>query len=168
MDKMHDLKLQLYELIEEVAAGETGNNTNDADITMQQNMGISLTKAIKKDGVNIIQIQSTHINKVIPKIINCLKIIDDIDHKNEMIEYKPVKLIEADTLQNNDLPSHLLFEFYEYSYSNNYDCKKITDIAKVGYAQHLQKFLHKFNDVLDFMDISQSVIYNARKRIGIT
>ena len=165
-DKIHDLKSALYELIEEVAAGATKENANNADVQLQQNMGVNLSNAIKRDGVNIIQIQSMQINRIIPKIIDCLKIIDDVDYKKETIEYKPMQQIENDIPKNNDAPFHLLFEFFEYSYSNNFDCQKITDFIKVGYSEFLKEILFKFKDVLDFMGISQTVIYGSKSRLS--
>jgi len=61
------------------------DHTQGADQnTITQNLSVSMTNAVKKNGINIFQIQSVVQNKIIVNIVNALKVVDEI--QEEMIE----------------------------------------------------------------------------------
>lgn len=71
--EVFELKNTLYETLEiEPEKDERG-------VTLDQRLGVSITNAIKKDGVNIIQLQSNVDNRrVTHNIIRALKIVDNL------------------------------------------------------------------------------------------
>jgi uncharacterized Ntn-hydrolase superfamily protein len=56
----------------------TAGNDTQGDVKAVQNMGVALSNPIKKEGVNIIQLQSVVNNQVIHYVTEALKLIDEI------------------------------------------------------------------------------------------
>lgn len=67
-----DLRTLMYDILE----GEEENG--DSKIALSQQMGINLTKAVQKDGVNIIQMPMQQVisRRITLKVIDALKLID--------------------------------------------------------------------------------------------
>jgi hypothetical protein len=64
-----DEKQLLYEII------TTGENA-EQNIKAVQQLGVSITNAVAKNGVNIIQLQNVVQNKVIKNAVKCLRLLD--------------------------------------------------------------------------------------------
>ena len=74
--EINDLKFVLYGILEALAVeADTAQN----DVKAFQNMDVGVSNAAKKDGVSIVQIQQVNVNlKLIPQVINALKLVDII------------------------------------------------------------------------------------------
>lgn len=73
---MEEVKQILFEII---TSG--GDDEEDQSIKAVQQMGVSLTNAVAKNGVNIIQVQSIVQKKVIEKAVKALQIINSREHE---------------------------------------------------------------------------------------
>ena len=88
-DKMNSNYPRLRNILYEILTA--GVDSEPSDITALQNMGVSLSPAVNKQGTNIIQIQSVVNNKVITKVTEALKLLDIIDAQAE-----PELVLEAE------------------------------------------------------------------------
>lgn len=90
MTRFKDLRNILYELM--LATHDDGNDGDNGrqDVAANQSMGVNLTSAVKKDGVNIIQLQNVKaIGKITTHVVEALRELDVIE-----IEAQPPVLIE--------------------------------------------------------------------------
>jgi hypothetical protein len=84
------LKPLLYEML--ITA--TGKGNNGSQLDLNQSLGVNLSNAVRKDGVNIIQIQNANLESIVPGIVDILQIVDKLEMK-----YSP--LLDADRQLNN-------------------------------------------------------------------
>lgn len=80
------LRCVLYDLL-------TGSVENDDAPNVTQNMGIALTNAMRKDGVNIVAVQSVNIRKIALKVTEALRVLDHA---------RPVEVVEAQVVEDHD------------------------------------------------------------------
>jgi hypothetical protein len=70
-----------------LATHEDGNGSGGQDVTANQSMGVNLTSAVKKDGVNIIQLQNVKaIGKITTHVIEALRKLDAIEVEAQEVE----------------------------------------------------------------------------------
>ena len=87
MEKVTELRRLVYNTL------TLGNEEEDTrDINLTQLMGLSMTKAISKDGVHLVQIQSVIDRKVAYNLVEVLKILDGLEE--EVIEVKQLPMSE--------------------------------------------------------------------------
>ena len=78
IQKLSPIKQLLYDLL------SANNQADETSIAANQQLGVSMTNAVKKDGVNIIQLQNVISHKVITSAVEALKLLDQI--QNEALE----------------------------------------------------------------------------------
>jgi hypothetical protein len=72
---IEEVKQLLYEII------ATGDDDEEQSIKAVQQMGVSMSNAVLKNGVNILQLQNITQKKVINKAVKCLQILDAHAHE---------------------------------------------------------------------------------------
>ena len=72
MPSLSDLRVIMYDILQ----GDEDNG--DANISLSQQMGINMSKAVQKDGVNIIQMPMQQVvdRRITLKVIDALKLMD--------------------------------------------------------------------------------------------
>ena len=86
-DEIGQLKNLLYDTL------ILDEQPQDRDISLTQNMGVSITKALSKDGVNLVQIQSIVDKKIIVNMVQALKIIDTLQYAELERELKETRAV---------------------------------------------------------------------------
>lgn len=82
MNNLPALRNVLYDIL-------TGSSDQEVDgDTVIQNMGLNLSNAVKKDGVNIIALQSANIHKITVKVTEGLRLIDEMQQP-QVIDVEP-------------------------------------------------------------------------------
>lgn len=80
------LRNALYDIL-------TGSVDQQNEGTVIQNMGLNLSNAVRKDGVNIIALQSANIHRITVNVTEALKILDQVETVEQLpepIEVEPV------------------------------------------------------------------------------
>lgn len=89
-------------ILYDILTAEHDDKGNNGEVTAAQSMGVNLTNAVKKDGVNIIQLQSVVNVKVIKKVTDALRFLDDAQ---KQIEKECVIEAEVEKEEVKALPS---------------------------------------------------------------
>ncbi|RLC88886.1 MAG: hypothetical protein DRJ03_01205 [Chloroflexi bacterium] len=69
--------INLKECLYDILMAEEEKPDNTPDINAIQNLGVSMTRAVQKDGVNIFQLQSVRSHKVTLNVVKALKLLDN-------------------------------------------------------------------------------------------
>lgn len=149
------VRQQVYDLLQDLANQETAT-----DINPTQNMGVNLSQAIKKDGVNIFQIQNVKIGITINKLVQIMKILDE-DKEDEPIPVQP-KVVSENLIGYN--PSSLK-EMFQSFFDQQLDVRSVSDIFKVGYIDFLASKLGSIKQAVKVADFGQSSYHVAKKRL---
>jgi len=84
-DKLAKIRKSIYQIIE-MKPASSGN----MDISMDQKMNLALSNAVKKDGVNIIQLQNMEIiQATISNAMDAIRILDEIQFAPNVIDVVP-------------------------------------------------------------------------------
>lgn len=100
---LRDLKDKLYEILLTTSDGDNGKTTLD------QKLGVSITKAAQKEGnVQIIQLQNANVHHITEKVIDALRIVDAFHLENPMtVTVQPTSIItdpEEEVLPESEEP----------------------------------------------------------------
>lgn len=81
MNNLTDLKEILYTMLETIGEQSDGQT----DIKAFQNMGVELSNAVQKNGVNIVQVQSVVNIKLVPQITKALRLCDALEVSDRLL-----------------------------------------------------------------------------------
>lgn len=73
---LEKVKSILYDVL---TADDNGQNNLEPVIKATQNMGVTVSSAVMKNGVNVFQLQNVVHQKVIKNVVEALRVIDRID-----------------------------------------------------------------------------------------
>ena len=59
----------------------TSESDQPSDVNALQQMGVSLSHAARKNGVNIVQLQNVVSKQIVHKVTEGLRLLDDLDHR---------------------------------------------------------------------------------------
>lgn len=95
MERVAELKKLIYDTL------TLGNDESDTqDISLVQKMGLNMTKAVSKNGIHLVQIQSVIDRKIAFNLVKVLKILDDCE-AIDVLEVKQLPEVE------NSLTEHI-------------------------------------------------------------
>ena len=99
MDGIEENLARLKETMYEIITTDNNPSQGSGEVKATQNMGLALSNSVKKDGVNIIQVQQVDNRQIINKTIEALRVIDDLqkafsEQDMTYIEAEVVPLIE--------------------------------------------------------------------------
>ena len=150
-------------LVYEVLKAITCDEQEESDLTIKQNMGVALTNTIKKEGVNIIQLQNVRVSNAIPKIIEVLEMLDALEHI-------PPVLLEAETVEQIPAPSLDPIDILcEFAYKRKMDWKTISNILKIRYCDYAK--IRSGDGAYELLGLARSTIHQTKQRLakgGIT
>jgi hypothetical protein len=154
-EEIRELKEHMYSLL-------TIDEDND-NIKMVQNMGVSLSNAIKKDGVVINQFQSLSIKKTVNIAVRCLRIVDKMIE--QAITAQPVIEQPVITQQLTNQPRILLEapKNVEEEFLNHYLREKCTlkEFKKKVTALYVKRAIESSptkKEAADFLDVQRAYI----------
>lgn len=133
IDKLTKLKELMYNII------TCEPDTTDPNISAKQGMGVNISNAIKKDGVNIIQMQNVTNHKVTTIAINSLRLIDEIVQNtiiNEAEKHKKPN-IEVIEESNNKITIEHVIQVIEWLADKEYDLKFFDRFMRGLYAREI-------------------------------
>lgn len=152
MNEISNIKPIIYDIFKLLSS------SNDCAIDATQNLGVSLTNSVKKEGVNIIQIQNVKSESVIPKLIDVLQILDQVDTAPKMIPHQDAEVIQIEASDNP------IDNMAQYIIDNKINVKRISDILKIRVYDLLVTDLTQEN-ALKEMGITRGAISQIRKRL---
>lgn len=140
---------EVKEVFYDILHSAVGNNGQD----VQQNLGVSLSKAVQRDGVNIIQIQNVNSVEMIDKVIKGLRVLDGVTSMPVPI---PIKQIEAPKVET---PLHEAAQ-------TNMSMHEVIDRTKIEYIRIVGE-LNGFNikHACESVGVSQGTYYSAQARL---
>ena len=163
MKTMVDLKDKLYEIL--LSASNGGAN---GDVSVNQELGVKISKAVQKDGgVNIIQLQSTHIHSITEKVVEALKVADAIEvssHKEpELIDISPSPQIgyspeegmdvDVEVKTNEEDPA---VAFWEFLYHQRMGWKAMQEYCKDQYSMFIRDKQPTVKDGAEFLGLNKA------------
>lgn len=164
-----NLKPVLYELLTNACMQDSGAS---GEIT--QNLGVSLTNAVKREGVNIIQIQNVKLDSIVPQIVVALKMVDQlvqreaitvkqIEMKEEEVEAKAIEHVPKDVDDDTDP----IEELCDFMYEQKMNWNKVSDLIKVRYVEFLKGKVGNTKKAMEFLEVSATSYYLAKKRLDV-
>lgn len=174
---VRDLKPIIYEIIKAATC------SNDNAISATQNLGVNISNSMKKDGVNIIQLQNVNGESIIPRLIDALQLIDKLEFDNPPILLNPDTQLKnisyrLDALEckpsQSDIqpeiieckpPESIVDAFIKYIDENGFNLRDAVDLIKCTYYDFLSEKLLSKDDALKKMGISKATIYQSRRRL---
>ena len=143
-----DLKQLLFSILE--SAYQT------PDISATQQMGVSMSNTVKKDGVVIIQNQNVEVYaRIVPAVVKALKMCDAIQVPNVSevieIEHNPVDPITA---------------CCEYFYSNEVKWQDMQESMKKHYLEYVVGKFHTKSEAAKWLEIGPTYLSKLTKTKG--
>lgn len=122
------------------------------DITAQQQMGVSISSAAKREGgVVIFQNQSVEIfAKVVPNLTKAIRICDQLISSQKLIELKPLPVVEED---NDPIEDCCAFMFEQKI--------KWEEMQELMRARYLEYVVNQFKlkiDAAKFLDVGPTYL----------
>lgn len=168
-----DLKPIIYNILTSLSNG------NEA-VKAAQNMDVQLSAAMKRDGVNIVQIQNVQLETVIPQLIDALKMIDQLEestpliiHENPLlenlnnrltaIECQPTAAITYEP--DEDVKPDIIDTFIAHVSDIGLDYRDIIDLIRVRMCEYLAYKKGGMDKAVNQMGVSKSSIYQSRRRL---
>jgi hypothetical protein len=141
-----------------------------------------MTNAVKREGVNIIQIQNVKMESIIPKIVDLLQMVDTLTllqapeinsgYRELINEKAPLRIVGAGVCEESghktpsDPQEAALAPLCEYAYARNLNDRQLVDLVRVFYVDFLTAELGEKKKALEFVGLSNSSVYTAKKRLG--
>jgi hypothetical protein len=127
-----------------------------SNVTAQQNLGVQLSNAVKKEGVVIIQNQNVEVlNVIIPKVIQALRIIDSVNQLPDcgpvVIEHEPESFMDVETA------------YLEHMFKNNWKWDMVFATFKMAYVKHVVNHFETQKDAADHLGIQASYLSKLLK-----
>ena len=153
-----DLKNVLYEMLTTLT--QNGNKQDDP-VQVTQQLGVQMSKAVQKDGVNIIQLQNVHMSLVVPHLIEGMKLIDELAFElpKEFVQVKqithaPIQIepIDADEEEDDD-PIDTCCKFL---YDQKIQWKEMQELMKARYAEYIRGEFEHVGEGADFLGIQRT------------
>ena len=156
------------------------------DINQTQNMGVALTNSMKKEGVNIVQIQQTVNVHVINTSIKALKIIDNIQNKisgaskqdiiieklhMEIEGLKEQLQISNDSIKQLDVPrivNDAIADMASAAYEEKLNLDELTAVVRKEYLIHLCEKNMTTKEIAKFLGVSTSGVSVMKREFGLT
>jgi len=124
-DESTDL-IQLKNLLYDTLTAE--EEDSGTDVVANQNLGVNLTKAIKKDGVQIFQLQSVVNKKITNNVIKSLKIVDKLQEKERIL---------PSPIQTPELSLDHVIQVIEWLASKNIPLKQFDKLMRGLYVSEI-------------------------------
>jgi len=123
-------------ILYDILTAEHEDDTN-GEVNATQQLGVALTNSVKKEGVNIIQLQSVVNVKVIKKVTDALRFLDDAQ---KQIEKECV--IEAETEEVKQLPAPVP-DFVLESLRNKVPLREFMEVAE---REYISEFITRYGE----------------------
>ena len=159
MKDLTDLKNKLYEIL--LCASNGGD---DRDIKINQQLGVSITKAAQRDGgISIIQLQSAHIHNITETVVEALKVVDVLEFtilKEPVlidvpaIEHKPVESEPIEIEVKQDPMEGLC----EHLYRKRVGWKEMQSFVKEKYLKFVLERQPTRNDAAKFLGVQKTYL----------
>lgn len=154
MKNVSDLKPALYELLQAACDVDPSR-----ELAVSQQMGVQLTPSMKKDGVNIIQIQNVKMEMIVPKLIDLMKMVDEL-----CIVYPPQQEVI-------DLPMQALAapdpfdEVCKTLYEKQTELREAEAQFRLRYFDHVTGIEGSRTKAAKFLGTSTGAYYSAQKTL---
>lgn len=160
------LKPLLYDLL--MSACET--QPNDNAVSMKQGMGVNLSNSVKKEGVNIIQIQTARLDTMVPKLVEAMQMVDMlVEGQQAMIQKReqPI-MLEATCEKIEDVDEQDVIErFCEAMYEDEKKLQEIKDLIVVRYVEYLESRLGTKKEAFGFSHTTPTIYYHAKNKLEV-
>ena len=128
MQMIADMK----ELIMEIISTTVQEPTN---IQATQQMGVSLSNAVKREGVVIIQNQNVEvISRIVPSLVNMLRMCDSLE---KQLHHEPVMIQHEPVITQHQLVEDPVNSCCEWMFENNIKFKDMQEIMKSRYLEYV-------------------------------
>lgn len=141
----------LKNLLYDTLAADDEESTS-TDITASQNLGVSLTNAIKKDGVQIFQLQSVVSKKVTNNIVKSLKIVDKLQDQERL----PVSTSKELTMDH-------VIQVIEWLASKKLPLKKFDKLMRGLYVTKVLSDCDNGALAAELLEVSGSQVHKLRR-----
>ena len=142
--------------------------TKDPTVAANQGMGVQLSPNMKKDGVNIIQVQNVNNYKITSIAINSLRLIDEI------VQHTIVNKVESKQItpdNNNDDHNHNqitmehVIQVIEWLADKNYDLKFFDRLMRGLYAKEIVDRTGSTIKAAKILGVSQSQSSKLKREV---
>jgi hypothetical protein len=144
-----DLKTVLYDMLTTL----TKNDTEGDPVAITQQLGIQMSKAVQRDGVNVIQLQNVHLSRIVPHLIDGMKLIDSIalGTPQEVIELKQIEHVVEEEEDDDPIDSCCKF-----MYDQGIKWKEMQELMKARYAEFVRGEFDHGSEAADFLGIQRT------------
>lgn len=150
MNKIKDIKEQLYELML-IACDSVPDN---GDTKVSQNLGIAMSNAVKKGGVVNIISQNITFQKVIPKIVEIVKGVDELEYAE--VEYQE-QVLQIEHKKVEALPDPVE-ECCKFFYEQRFQWKEFRDTMRMRYMDYVRKQCKTNQEAARFLNVHNSYV----------
>jgi hypothetical protein len=155
-----DLKAVLYDML--TAVTQNGENANPAKVTQQ--LGIQMSKAVQKDGINVIQLQNIHLNTVIPHLIEGMKLIDELQltmRRDEIIEMKQIEMKQIEMKPIEMKPEEVeeldaIDAACKFLHNQSIGWKEMQELMRTRYAMYIRTQFETYKEGADFLGLQRT------------
>lgn len=149
MNNYRDIKSKLYDLLA-IACCEKEEDNGDK---ITQNLGISMTNAVRKGGVINIINQSITIQRIVPKVIEIMRSVDALEYVEPLeIEHPKAEILQIEHLQD---PVEEMCEFY---FKEKYTWKEFREATKLRYFDYVRRNTDSNREAARFLNVGRSYI----------
>ena len=146
------LKENMYDILD-----MEDDDKDETNITANQGMGVQLTNAMKKDGVNIIQMQNVVNKKVTTNVVKSLRLID----KLMMGNIQTTSVTEAK--KPNRITMEHVLQVIEWLANKNLSLKNLDQLIRGMYVQEMVSKLGTTIKAAEVLDVSQSQVSKLKR-----
>lgn len=177
---LNTLRDAVYEIVTPPA------EQNQPDISQNQSMGVALTNSMKKEGVNIIQIQQTVNVHVISTSVKALKIIDNIQGRinsspdqdlvvanlnKEIDGLKEQLQIAQDSMLQLEEPriiTDAMSDISKAAFEEKMNLEELNGVVRKAYLTEICNTMTNTKDIADLLGVSTSGVSAMKRKFRLT
>lgn len=154
MNSPKKIRNKLYDLL--LSACNSDTEVNE-DINISQKLGVAMTNAVRKGGVVNIISQSITVHKVIPKIIEIIKDVDEL-------EEAPCATVETLRIEHLNDPVE---DCCEYFFDKRATWKEFRETTKKRYFDYARSKSRSNTEAARILNVSASMVTKSLREIEV-